>query len=97
LSAIRESERQRAFFACWTRKEALVKAIGEGLSYALREFSVTVAPDAPAAIEEVTADPSAVFRWSLTNLHSEVGYVGTLAFEKAPCHIEQWQWNPALR
>ena len=97
LSAIGESERQRAFFACWTRKEAFVKAIGDGLSYSLPEFSVTVAPDAPAAIEEVTADPKAVFRWSLANLHSEDGYVGTLAFEKAPCHIEHWQWNPALR
>jgi 4'-phosphopantetheinyl transferase len=97
LSAIGESERQRAFFACWTRKEAFVKAIGEGLSYALPEFSVAVAPDAPAAIEEVTEDPNAIFRWSLANLQSEDGYVGTLAFEKAPCRIEQWQWNAALR
>ena len=97
LSAIHESERQRAFFACWTRKEAFVKAIGDGLSYALPEFSVGVAPDAPAAIEEVIADPNAVFRWSLANLHSEDGYVGTLAFEKAPCHIQQWRWNAALR
>ena len=96
LSAIRESERQRAYLACWTRKEAFVKAIGEGLSYALAGFSVAVEPDAPAAIEEVTADPNAIVRWSLANLHED-GYVGTVAFEKGPCRIEQWRWNTALR
>jgi len=95
LSAVGENERPRAFFACWTRKEAFVKAIGDGLSFGLSDFTVAVTPDAPAAIEEITADPSAILPWALANLHPEDGYCGALAFEKAPCQIERWQWNPA--
>ena len=93
LLALSVGERQRAFFACWTRKEAFLKATGEGLSYSLSEFSVSVAPDGPATIQELKADPNAVLGWSLANLRPDDGYVGTLAFEAAPCHIERWCWN----
>jgi 4'-phosphopantetheinyl transferase len=95
LLAIPASGRQRAFFACWTRKEAFLKATGEGISFGLAEFSVSVAPDVPPLIEEAQADPKAVLRWSLTNLRPGDGYVGTLAFEAAPCVVERWCWNGA--
>lgn len=95
LLAISASERQRAFFACWTRKESFLKATGEGISYCLAEFSVSVAPDVPPMIEEALADPKAVLRWSLANLRPGDGYLGTLAFEAAPCLIERWCWNAA--
>jgi 4'-phosphopantetheinyl transferase len=87
------SERARAFFACWTRKEAFVKAWGDGLSYPLRDFSVSVAPDGPAVIEELKADPKAIGRWSVVNLPVAGGYAGAVAFENPRCRIEQWQWT----
>lgn len=93
LSTTSAGEQKRAFFACWTRKEAFLKATGEGLSYSLSEFSVNVAPDQPALIEEVKADPQAVLRWSLANLRPEDEYLGTLAFERGPCRIERHCWN----
>ena len=93
LLEVSTSDRQRAFFACWTRKEAFLKAIGEGISYSLSEFSVSVSPDDPPRLEEVHADPHTVFRWSLRNLQPENGYLGTLAYERAPCQVEHWCWN----
>jgi 4'-phosphopantetheinyl transferase len=96
LLEVSTKDRQRAFFACWTRKEAFLKATGEGISYSLSEFSVSVAPDGPAALEEVQSDPQAVFRWSLTNLCPEDGYVGALVFEGPPCRVERRCWNGAV-
>jgi 4'-phosphopantetheinyl transferase len=93
LLTVPSSDRQRAFFACWTRKEAFLKATGEGISYSLAEFSVSVAPDDPARLEEVETDPYAVSRWSLKNLHPTAGYLGTLAFEGTSCWVERWCWD----
>lgn len=44
------AERTSRFFSCWTRKEAFVKATGEGLSVDLRAFEATVAPDMSVVI-----------------------------------------------
>lgn len=47
LAAIAPTDIERAFFGLWTRKEAVVKALGAGLSLPLDRFSVTVPPAAP--------------------------------------------------
>ena len=97
LFALPANKRQQAFFACWTRKEAFLKATGKGLSYPLSEFSVSVDPNGPAELREVRENPDAVTRWSLADVRPAEGYVGTLAFEGAPCRIERWCWtNSAL-
>ena len=46
----RGSERRKAFFNCWTGKEAYVKAIGVGLSKSLRSFAVRCAPNEPSGL-----------------------------------------------
>jgi len=81
LQSLPADEKQRAFFACWTRKEAFIKAIGDGLSFPLSGFSVSVMPDAPAELQEVEEDSSAISRWALMNLELEGGYIGALAVE----------------
>lgn len=93
LFALPANKRQQAFFACWTRKEAFLKATGKGLSYPLSEFSVSVDPDGPAELREVGGNPDAVTHWSLADVRPAEGYVGTLAFEGAPCRIERWCWT----
>jgi 4'-phosphopantetheinyl transferase len=71
--------RQKAFYSCWTRKEALVKAIGDGLYYPLDDFDVSLNPDEPARLLRFAALPGAACMWSLFNLEFEPDYVAALA------------------
>lgn len=74
LNALAKEERPAAFFRCWTRKEAYIKAIGSGLSCPLDSFDVTLAPGEPAALSRVEG-------WSLFDLDVAPGYAGALAVE----------------
>ena len=78
--------RQVAFFDCWTRKEAFVKAKEIGLSLGLDQFDVTLAPDEPAALLRTGWDADEPARWSLKAIDVGPGYVGTVA-------VEALHWN----
>lgn len=71
--------RARAFFDCWTRKEAYIKAKGQGLSYPLDKFAVSLAPGEPAALLDDEAAPEETSRWLLAELHPAHGYAAALA------------------
>jgi 4'-phosphopantetheinyl transferase len=73
------SQRDEAFFRCWTRKEAYIKALGDGLSMPLDSFRVSLRPGVPAALIEAAGDPAAASKWSLYSLAPEDGYAGSLA------------------
>lgn len=81
------------FFNCWTRKEAYIKAIGEGLSHALDQFAVSLAPGERPALLDVNSDPQAAARWSLFELQAGAGYAAALALEGDPARIQCWQWH----
>jgi 4'-phosphopantetheinyl transferase len=71
--------RRRAFFRCWTRKEAYLKGVGVGLSAGLRSVSVTVG-ERPAVISAVVGRAA---EWSLVDLDLGAGVIGAVAFECA--------------
>jgi 4'-phosphopantetheinyl transferase len=81
LLRIPEAERAIAFFRCWTRKEAFIKAIGEGLSFPLDAFAVTLAPSEPAALRWLRDDANGKERWRLHDLSAPPGYLAALAVE----------------
>lgn len=67
-----------AFFRCWTRKEAFIKAIGDGLAYPLRSFSVPMTPVASRAPVRVHDDASASRRWSLSSVDGGPGFLAAV-------------------
>jgi 4'-phosphopantetheinyl transferase len=69
------------FFNCWTRKEAYVKAIGEGLAHPLDRFSVSLAPGVPARLEHVEENPAEAARWELVAVTPAPGFIGAIAVE----------------
>jgi 4'-phosphopantetheinyl transferase len=68
LDSLQPEHWQAGFFACWTRKEAYIKARGEGLSIPLNEFAITVQSDNRVAILHSEIDPNDVDRWSVEEL-----------------------------
>lgn len=74
LRSLPDSVQAAAFFNCWTRKEAYIKAIGEGLSCPLDEFDVTLAPGEPAKLLATRAGGVAVSSWAMRSLDPGEGY-----------------------
>jgi 4'-phosphopantetheinyl transferase len=71
--------RTQAFFNCWTRKEAYIKALGEGLSHPLDCFAVTLKPHEQARLVSTDRDPSEAARWAIIDLNPFQGYAAALA------------------
>lgn len=67
LAALTTADWVHAFFRCWTRKEAFVKARGEGLSLPLDSFDVTLRPGEPPALLRVGAGPAAAQAWTIVS------------------------------
>ncbi len=79
-----ESLRARAFFCCWTRKEAYIKAMSDGLSVPLDSFRVSVDPASPARMPHIAGDPFAAREWTLHDLRLAPGYAAALAYRGRP-------------
>lgn len=93
LRALPAEARPHAFFNCWTRKEAYIKALGEGLSHPLHTFTVSLAPDEPAALLYDEGEPAAAQRWTLKELPLEEGYVAAAAIEGRGWRFSYWLWS----
>jgi 4'-phosphopantetheinyl transferase len=78
---------QEAFFACWTRKEAYLKAHGGGLSFPLDRFEVSLTPGEPARLLRITDEPEGHLHWSLHDLPQISGYRAALAVQGAVSRI----------
>ncbi len=76
-----QEQKITAFYHCWTRKEAFIKAIGEGLSYPLGQFEVSFLPSEKPRIKHINNDQNQGKRWSLKALIPFPGYIGAIAVE----------------
>lgn len=88
--------RMEAFFNCWTRKEAYIKARGEGLTFPLGDFVVSMAPGEPAGLLTVRGAPQEAARWSLQELNAGEGYAAAVAVEGHDWRLKLWEGNSIL-
>jgi 4'-phosphopantetheinyl transferase len=93
LRALPGETQREAFFNCWTRKEAYIKAIGEGLSLPLNQFHVSLAPGSAAALLGNLKDAAEVSRWSLQELDPGPEYVAAVAVEGRGWKLRCWEWR----
>ncbi len=91
LRSLPPRDQEKAFFACWTRKEAYVKARGEGLVMPLDAFEVSLLPGDPPALLFMPGDPDEVGRWSLREIDLGPDYAATLAVEGQGWLLQLWQ------
>jgi 4'-phosphopantetheinyl transferase len=94
LQSLPSSQRQQAFFQCWTRKEAYIKARGLGLSLPLASFDVTVQPGAPVKLLASREDARETTRWLFAPLPLDTHYAGTLVAEGQDWQMRLWQLSP---
>ena len=78
LLALPVRERGRAFYACWTRKEAFVKAVGDGITYGLDAFSVSVLPEEERPSLTLHKNSGNEETWSVFNLQVGGDYMAAL-------------------
>jgi 4'-phosphopantetheinyl transferase len=93
LGKLPAESRAEGFFLCWTRKEAYVKARGDGLHVPLDSFSVSVSPDAPATLS--SSDES---RWRIESfvpsLIYEPQYAASVVAEGKHWRPQYLEWKP---
>lgn len=90
LSATPDENRTRAFYSCWTRKEAFVKAVGDGITYGLDSFDVSVHPDEIQASLNIHHNSGRNTAWSVFNIQMDDNYMASLAVSGATVSIRYW-------
>lgn len=93
LQALPDAQKILGFFHGWTRKEAFIKAMGDGLSYPLSDFDVTLVPHEPAVLLRVKKDMAPISGWNLITLQPPQPYVGALAVNGSVGNIKTWEWS----
>jgi len=84
------AEQDAAFFSLWTRKEAWLKATGDGISESLSKFEVTFLNDDEPRVVAIAGDSAAGAAWSLSALDPAGGFVGALALQCQGIRIQCW-------
>jgi 4'-phosphopantetheinyl transferase len=95
LRSLPAADQTKAFFDCWTRKEAYIKGRGEGLSFPLKQFDVSLLPGTPAVLLACRdeANPRAQM-WALREIAAGADYAAALAVEgDNQWQVRHWQWE----
>jgi 4'-phosphopantetheinyl transferase len=90
------ADAEAAFFRCWSRKEAVVKALGRGMSLDLHRYRVTCVPGAKAQLLALEGEDAPQQNWSLTDLDIGPRYVGAVAARHRQLVVNRAAFDAAL-
>lgn len=93
LLALPLAERLAGFYRCWSRKEAYIKVIGQGLSFPLAEFSVSLRSEGMNNLLSVHHDVNQAGRWALGSFAVEDGYAAAVAVEGEISQVCTFDWR----
>ena len=92
LNALPSDSMLEGFFHCWTRKEAYLKATGEGIADSLPEVEVSLTPGRAPELLKIAGDARAASFWTLHSLAPAPGFVGALAMKAKGSKPACWRW-----
>jgi 4'-phosphopantetheinyl transferase len=92
LRSLTDAQKPPAFFRLWTRKEAWLKATGDGISDSLGQVEVSFLAGEPARLLSLPGSPEVVHNWSLRELVPAPGFVGALAVPTQDMRLNCWRW-----
>jgi len=87
LERVPEKNRPGVFFQYWTRKEAFLKATGEGISFPMEEFDVSLLSRRVLSPITLVGDKRESSRWHVQDLFPGDGYVAAIAVEGCDCDL----------
>jgi 4'-phosphopantetheinyl transferase len=93
LRGIPMPAKEEAFFNCWTRKEAYLKAVGEGLAAPLDSFAVTLAPGEPPRMLTLEGSAERAARWFFRHLRPAEDYLGAVAVGGGTWAVKTWSFE----
>ncbi|MCF7811020.1 4'-phosphopantetheinyl transferase superfamily protein [bacterium] len=89
LKSLNAEMQQEAFYKCWTRKEAYLKAIGKGIRLPINDFTVSLSPDMPASILKIYNEKEDASEWKLIDIKTSPDYITSLAIKDHSYRIIQ--------
>ena len=93
LSSLPKQIHHRAFFRCWTRKEAFIKAEGSGLTFPLHLFTVSLDHDINAALLETLWDKNEKNKWKLFSFIPFQDYMAAFVIKGNVDHVTYFNWD----
>ncbi|MEY2429544.1 MAG: 4-phosphopantetheinyl transferase [Verrucomicrobiota bacterium] len=93
FQSLAETQKPAAFFNLWTRKEAWLKAIGEGIGHSLNLVEVSFLPGQSAHLLSIPEGPEAAAQWNLRDLAPAPGFAAALAIQGPDLPLHCWRWS----
>ena len=95
FATVPDDRAEDAFFRCWSRKEAVVKALGVGMSLDLDRYRVTCIPTAAPELLALDGEAAPSADWSILDLDPGPNHVGAVAARRQPLAVDCFTFHPS--